>query len=299
MSNKIANKIRAYKKNKAKAIYTKKLLKERQEFIQKGQIPWSKGYNEFKVETIINNINNQELLNLFKLNKLPEGYGYRLDERVVEYPWILSNLSNNKEKLLDAGSTFNFDFIVNHRLIEQKDLTIYTFSPENKCFNERGISYVYGDLREMPFKDNWFDTIVSQSTIEHIDMDNSIYGYDISHNKDETKKSYEYIKAVKEMIRVLKNNGSLFITFPFGKFENHGFFQQFDKEMLEKIISLFEYQGIYNASFFKYLPDGWMNSNLIDCKDSESFNPHTGKGKKDDFAAHSRAICCIHFKKNK
>jgi ubiquinone/menaquinone biosynthesis C-methylase UbiE len=29
----------------------------------------------------------------------------------------------------------------------------------------------YGDLRVLPFKDNYFDEIVCQSTLEHIDMD--------------------------------------------------------------------------------------------------------------------------------
>jgi hypothetical protein len=85
------------------------------------------------------------------------------------------------------------------------------------------------------------------------------------------------------------------LTFPYGRFENHGFFQQFDNEMLERITFKMREMGSYEITFFKYLPDGWIVATQEDCNESESFNPHTGKGKKEDFAAHSRAICCIKF----
>jgi len=277
----------------------KKLLNERLSFLKNGQIPWSRGYSEYKLEVISKNINDTEILKTFNEKKIPKNYGYRLDERVVEYPWIFSKLPIGNFKVLDAGSTFNFDYIVNHSVIKDKDLTIFTYSPETNSFNNKRISYVYGDLRSLPFKDNYYDIIVSQSTIEHIDMDNSIYGYNINYNKELNKKSYEYLKAITEMIRVLKNNGSLLLTFPYGKFENHGFFQQFDTEMVGEIEKLFEGAGKYKLTYFKSLKEGWILSTKKECDNEESFNPHTGKGKKDDLAAHSRAICCVHFNKNK
>lgn len=278
-------------------ILTKKGKKEI-DFLSNGKIPWSKGYDEYKWELINSSINDSVLLESFSKNKLPENFGHRVDERVIEYPWIFSNLSNNEEKLLDAGSTFNFKQIVNHPNIASKELTIFTFAPEKNNFNNKGISYIYGDLRELPFGDNWFDTIVSQSTIEHIDMDNSIYGYDIVHNEEVDKKSYQYLIAVKEMIRVLKSGGSLLITFPYGKFENHGFFQQFDEEMLNRLLELFNNIGDFNCTFFKYSNDGWEFTEKEKLVDVISYNPHTGKGKLDDNAAHCRSVVCITFLKS-
>ena len=271
--------------------------KEKEDYINNGCIPWSKGYYEYKTEVISKNINDLDLIETINKNKVPEKFGYRLDERVIEYPWIISKLAKTKGKLLDAGSTFNFDFVVNHPIIKNKDLTIFTFAPEVNNFCDKSISYVFGDLRNMIFKDNAFDFVVSQSTIEHIDMDNSMYGYDLSFNKDTTSKSYEYIIAVREMIRVLKSKGTLLLTFPFGKFENHGFFQQFDTDMLNKILYLFKDIGTHEVTFFQYKNDEWNFANIEDVSDSESYNPHTGKGKKDDYAAHSRAIACIEFNK--
>ncbi|MEM9982535.1 MAG: hypothetical protein AAF734_08570, partial [Bacteroidota bacterium] len=143
----------------------------------------------------------------------------------------------------------------------------------------------------------YFDTIVSQSTIEHIDMDNRLYGYGTGVSNTNPQKSYEYLIAIREMLRILKAGGTLLLTFPFGKFENHGFFQQFDDEMLEKLLDEMKNLGTSQCSFFRYLPEGWTRCQQADCRDVISYNPHTGKGKGSDQAAHCRSICCIEFSK--
>jgi SAM-dependent methyltransferase len=261
------------------------------QYLKNGSIPWSKGYNEFKVLSIDKEINNPIS---FNENKIIKGYGRGVDERIIEYPWVISNLNKSKLKLLDAGSVFNYDFILKHPTISEKELFIQTYYPENNCFYKKRISYVYEDLRNIPFKNNFFDEVVCISTIEHIDMDNSIYGYSLPVNNTKLK-SYDYLNVINELVRVLKKNGILLLTFPFGKFENHGFFQQFDIEMVKRITELLQLEGKNEIIFFKYLKHGWILSNENDCSDCESYNPHTGVGKKDDNAAHSRAICCIKF----
>lgn len=269
-------------------------------FFKNGQIPWSEGYAVHKEETIIKSVSDAGILDEFSNKRVPINYGFRLDERIVEYPWIFANLQKNKTVFLDAGSTFNFEYLLNNELIENKEKYIYTFYPEDKSFNQKKISYVYGDLRDLPFKNDFFEEVVCQSTIEHIDMDNSMYGYDLKSTLDVvTSKSYEYLKVIDELLRVLKTNGQLLLTFPYGKFENHGFFQQFDIEMVVRITDKMKNLGGYELTFFKYLPEGWIVASQEECNDSESFNPHTQIGKKDDFAAHSRAICCVKFIKVK
>lgn len=285
-------------KRKIKEKEIKTLIKERKEYIRNGCIPWSKGYEAYKQDYISNAINDDKLINNIKNRSIPNDFGFRLDERAIEYPWIMSKLDENKCRILDAGSTFNYEFLINHKLIKNKDLTILTFAPEKNCFHDKRISYVYDDLRSLPFKKELFDVIISQSTIEHIDMDNSIYGYSLDYNKEVKKKSFEYIKAIKEMIRVLKPKGVLVLTFPFGKFENHGFFQQFDNEMLLKTVGLFKNLGIYEIDFFRYGKEGWRFANKGELKDVVSYNPHSGKGKLNDGAAHCRSIACINFIKN-
>ena len=274
------------------------VISQKDRYLKNGQIPWSEGYKEYKRDFIIHTLSTPEIHSKFENISNLKNFAYRLDERAVEYPWIFSKINFKNEKVLDAGSTFNFDFIVNHAKIKNKSLTIYTFAPENVSFNQNRISYVYGDLRDMYFKDEIFDIVISQSTIEHIGMDNSMYGYELDYNTNIETKSYQYLIAIKEMLRVLKPKGNLLLTFPYGKFENHGFFQQFDDEMTNRIFKLMEDNGKFKATYFKYLNSGWCFSTKNEVKYSESYNPHTGRGKKDDFAAHSRAIICIEFYKN-
>lgn len=265
-------------------------------FFKNRQIPWSEGYEAHKEKSIRLSISDPAILNEFSKKRVPVNYGYRLDERIVEYPWIFSNLKKSNTIFLDAGSTFNFDYLLNTELIENKEKFIYTFFPETRSYNHKRISYVYGDLRDLPFKNDFFEEIVCQSTIEHIDMDNSMYGYDLKSTLNiVTNKSYEYLKVIKELLRVLKTNGQLLLTFPFGKFENHGFFQQFDDEMLQRIFDLFEGKENIKTDYFKYEKEGWRFAERDELSQVESYNPHTGKGKSDDGAAHCRSIACIKF----
>lgn len=268
-------------------------------FIINGQ-PWSEGYSEYKLQYISNSLLDPSIVHMVSTKQIPGSFGIGLDDRVVEYPWIFAHLSKDQTIFLDAGSTFNYAYLLNHPQITAKYKYIATYFPERDNFNEKRISYVYCDLREMPFKDGLFEEIVCQSTLEHIDMDNSMYGYNLQNHAHRESKSYAYMQVINELIRVLKIGGTLLMTFPFGRFENHGFFQQFDSEMLQKMKDYIVTWGeIEENDFFRYTTDGWIFSHEQDCAESESYNPHTGRGKGTDGAAHSRAICCIKFTKTR
>jgi hypothetical protein len=266
-------------------------------YLKNGRVPWSEGYHDYKWDEIEKAITSADIIQKFKNSKI-QSFGLGIDERIIEYPWIFSALSDSAGRLLDAGSTFNFKTILDQPIIKKKELSIYTYYPEHRSFNENRISYLYGDLRLLPFRDNWFEEIVCHSTIEHIDMDNSMYGYELKGNPEPKDKSYKYLEVVNELVRVLKGNGKLLITFPFGRFENHGFFQQFDGEMLRKITEVMHSKGSYSLTFFRYFREGWKIVPQAECESLESYNPHTGIGKGEDGAAHSRGICCIHFIKS-
>ncbi|MBX9782839.1 MAG: class I SAM-dependent methyltransferase [Chitinophagaceae bacterium] len=278
------------------------VVKTRAEIIesykQAGSVPWSVGYNEHKWDTINEGISKKEIVKQFAGEKLIEEYGKGLDERVIEYPWLMSHIIPGKGTFLDAGSTFNFQLILDHPIMQDKDIYIYTYYPEVNNFASKRVSHVYGDLRELPFKDGYFDQVVCHSTLEHIDMDNSMYGYELVRSNATKGKSYEYLKVIKELERVVKPGGKVLLTFPYGKFENHGFFQQFDFEMVQQMEQLFTLSCTCRKAFALYKVDGWRFASQSDCEESFSFNPHTGQGKGDDNAAHSRAICFMEIKKN-
>ncbi|MBL0742456.1 class I SAM-dependent methyltransferase [Chryseolinea lacunae] len=262
------------------------------QYLTQGRVAWTTGYWEYRQDEIKKAIANASWNDVAVKNT-----GVGLDERIIEFPWIINHLRREASELLDAGSTLNHDYILDHPLLAQKKLSICTYNPEMPSFTERRISYVYDDLRHLPFRDQHFDEAVCISTLEHIDMDNSMYGYDIPNEAQAQVKSYDYLKVVAELNRVLKPGGLLLVTVPYGKHEAHGFFQQMDAEMIGRLADTLQPFGSLELTFFKYLKEGWSRATQQECNDAESYNPHTGKGLKNDGAAHSRAICCIEFTK--
>lgn len=263
------------------------------EYHASGRVPWSKGYADWREYEISRTIRDHNILNKIRDGFFPDGYGKGLDERIAEYGWLFSRMRSGSLNFLDAGSTFNFSYLLNTPQIENRSTYIYTYSPESPSFPERRISYVYGDLRSLPFRNEYFDEIICQSTLEHIDMDNSIYGYNLPSKHRGMGRSFEYLNVVYELVRVLRPNGQLMITVPFGAFEHHGFFQQFDNLMIERLLQPLCEAGDVHVNFLLYTPAGWIFSTQEGCSGAISYNPHTGVGKLNDGAAHCRSVCCV------
>lgn len=255
-----------------------------------GMKPWRRGYTSYKARAIRNAIFD----NNFKATELSQGHGFRLDERIVEYPWLFSRLPVTPGNLLDAGSVLNFDYILEHPTLETKKVFISTLAPEHFCFWNRGISYVYEDLRKSCFRDAHFDWIVSLSTIEHIGLDNTMLYTDESSKKENS--ASDYLAAVAEYHRMLKPGGVLYLSFPFGLHQNRGWFQIFDSEMVDKIIELFSPTSMHEFHY-RYASDGWQASTREASKDATYFDIHTEHDYGPDFAAASRAIVCLELVK--
>jgi SAM-dependent methyltransferase len=239
-------------------------------------------------------LSNEDLISRFRSNGfLPEEYGNRLDERVVEFPWVLSRLDFSESVLLDAGSALNFPCLTTHRALIQKQIVIYTLSPEEVIRDAR-ISYVYGDLRRTLFRDECFDEIVSISTLEHIGMDNTLlYSGDSRFNE---KRPEDYLLAVQEFRRLLKPGGRLFITVPYGVYENHGWLQQFDRAMVERVRRVFDGSRA-EVTYYRYNEDGWNVSTAEACADCRYFDIHRKSGYDPDYAAAARAVACLELVK--
>lgn len=267
-------------------------------YLRHGRKPWSKGYSDFKWQLIEKNINSSNLLNRFKNNlELPQFYGKNIDERIIEYPWLMSNLPEKSGDLLDAGSSLNHEQILNHQKLSNKKITIVNLTPEDRCFWQKA-SYIFVDLRQLAFLDNSFDIVVCISTLEHIGMDNTMI-YTKNKKYEESKKE-DYLRVVSELKRILKPEGVLFITVPFGKYQDFRFFQQFNQNMINQIIKVFKGKGVL-INYYKYSERGWDVSNAEECKNIEYFDiwqtrykdKNSSKDYDPDFAAAARAIACL------
>lgn len=270
-------------------------------YLCRGRLPYTIGYKEYRDRYVRKVIRNDEILEVFRAGQeLPAGFGVRLDERVVEYPWVLSRLGRYEEKsrCLDAGSTLNYEAMLQHPAVKRQKWTILTLFPETNCFWDLGISYVYEDLRSLPYQDERFDAVVSISAIEHVGMDNVFFATDNTYRENRPE---DYLRAVREMRRILRPGGSLFLTVPFGRYEHHGWLQQFDSGMLSALISEFRPQKV-NKTFFRYTERGWRLTTEGACSDL-SFshairNKHVvgferGPRFDPDFAPAARGVACI------
>lgn len=248
--------------------------------------PFAPGYQTAKRRLIESTIESDIFRNG---GDIPAGYGVALDERVVEYPWFFSRVAN-VGRILDAGSSFNYDFLLEKGPLKGADLTIMTLAPESRCYWYRRYSYVFGDLRKMFFSDATFDTVASISTIEHIGLDNAMLytGDPVDVESDENG----YVEAVREFRRVLKPHGTCLISVPFGKRDNLGWYQVFDQAMIERIVAAFQPRS-HRIDYFGYTVDGWSRGTAEALAHSTVYDMHSGKGWGSDLAASSRAVACL------
>jgi SAM-dependent methyltransferase len=225
-------------------------------------------------------LHNAAALERFRVSEpLPQGYGAGANERVVEIPWLLAH--EPRGRMLDAGSALNHSDYLDRLQPSVEELHIVTLTYEGTAHPERGISYVYADLRALPYRDAYFDTVASISTLEHIGMDNTGYGSDSVRASDPAQ---EVELAVRELTRVLEKGGRLFLTVPYGRREDHGTFRQFDRVELERLIASAEPSETSIAVYRAVEDRGWELSDLEQAADASY---------RTDFAAEAVACVCL------
>lgn len=244
-------------------------------YLRSDRRPWRRGYAHYRDQYLADVLRDPVRLDAFREGRpLPTGYGYRLDARVVEIPWALSRIAHRSGPLLDAGSSLNREAVLTAPALSTRALTIVTLAPETTCFWHLGASYVFGDLRELYFRDASFDDVVCISTIEHVGMDTSRYAP--TSDPSLQRGRMEFLEAIRELRRVLRPGGSLHITIPFGLYEDHGWLQQFDATLLDTLVAAFSPSGVAET-VFRYGAEGWALSDRAASATCRFFDVHRSK----------------------
>jgi SAM-dependent methyltransferase len=167
--------------------------------------------------------------------------------------------------VLDAGSVLNHRFILDHHALATATLHILTLAPEGEAQWQRGISYLYGDLRDIPIRDDFYDVIVCLSTLEHVGLDNEEYTGEPTDARDQRG---DFTPAIRELRRVLRPGGTLLLSVPYGVYENRSRIQQFDRALLQQAVDAFSSPKTVSATFFRYQEQGWQVAAQDECDDA-------------------------------
>ena len=256
-------------------------------YLLRGCLPWSPGYYTAKKKAICSAIDNGS----FKSGSaLPLNYGRSLDERVIEYPWLFDKLRRKSGRMLDAGSALNHGYLVKRSPIKDANLTIMTLAPEKRCFWNRKISYVFGDLRDPIFADFSFDVVVCISTLEHIGLNNSFL-----YTEDNSKKESDalgFLPVVTDFKRILSPGGECYLTVPYGKRGVHDWYQVFDAKLVQQVIETFQ-PSEHTVEYFGYSPKGWFRASAAEIKDAEFYDANKAPLPAFDSAAGARGVACL------
>ena len=160
-------------------------------------------------------------------------FGHGMDERILEFPLALEVCAFTKPgRVLDAGCALNHGYI--RKIFDPPVAALVHFTQsgekEEARFAGSQVSYVFGDLRAMPFPDAHFDRIVCISTLEHVGMDNGRYGSAAEQAPESS------LDAVQDLMRVLRPGGTLLITVPYGTPADLGWFRVFGPEDIAALI---------------------------------------------------------------
>jgi len=149
-------------------------------------------------------------------------------QRAIEYSWLLRNLNaiDRESLVLDVGCS---ESLLSHELIARGfrvvgiDIRDYPFENKHLVFLKRNVI-------DTKLPNDLFDAIIIVSTIEHIGLE--AYGQSIHDTRGD-------IEALKELKRILKPRGTIFVTTPYvgnSELRIDSFERKYNRERLRELI---------------------------------------------------------------
>tara|TARA_Y100001970_G_C14250665_1_gene871579 strand:+ start:2106 stop:2933 length:828 start_codon:yes stop_codon:yes gene_type:complete len=242
----------------------------------------------FEISRILDNIKKKKYSNDFFIESISDKINR--DERCVEIPYALSRYAGQKN-ILEIGLSLADINLVKSQILLKKytnaNLCACDIVDINRVKNrfielDEDVSLEYEfsqtDVRKTSYNDSIFDFIFLISTLEHVGFDefdannssNSVFLRDkiVPKNLPIYEDCNEDVNALIELSRILKKNGSIIITLPFGKRgicllkDSKNLFSMYKEYSYEAWKKLISKTGltIVESSFFSYDKKfGWIN----------------------------------------
>ncbi len=205
-------------------------------------------------------------------------YGVGDSERCVEIPWSMARY-RGESRVLDAG----YANAEPRYLRARNGLKIpCLIGLDMAAVPQAGITGVAGDALASPFSVEVFDLIFAISVVEHVGRDNSLY-----FDRERPAQELGDLAAASHLASLLRPDGRLLITVPFGRLEDHGWFVQYDLRRLEALEAQVEAGGceLTLAEYYSYSAEGWTGP--VDPRTLSEMAYRTGFG--------AGAVACLEF----
>jgi len=134
---------------------------------------------------------------------------------------------------------------------------VYGVDVSNYKLTHPNFTFVKEDIRSTSSPNNFFDMVIAISTIEHTGL--GYYGDKLDRHGDK--------KAIKEIFRILKNNGKFIITLPFGKKSINSWYRAYDKKLINELLPHFR---VRKMKFFVKKPNYWLQSKISEAEEIEN-----------------------------
>lgn len=222
-----------------------------------------------------------------------------VDERVVEYGWLfhrMRDLRAGAERVLDAGSVLNYRPILEAwRASAFPPVSIVTLAYEGHAFPDAAVRYEFADLRHLPYRDEWFPVVLCLSTIEHVGLDNRIYGAAREQAPSPTR---EAVNALQELRRVTRRGGTLLLSVPYGASSNRGWFRVFDGRDLEPLLAAPGWETP-RVRYFRASRDGWRECEAAEAETAGYNEPPQRPGQRTapTWVAGAEAVALVEMRR--
>lgn len=267
-----------------------RLRAKSERWIKNGRIPGTNGYSSARWRAIERGLAEPQ----------SQGFGYGdagLDERVVEYPWAFHRLRSRwppGTPILDAGSVLNHPRILAYCRREGiHPISIVTLHYEGRAEVSDEVRYEFADLRHLPYRDGWFSSVICLSTLEHVGMDNRMYGDSASGSESPT---HEALRAMQELRRVTQVGGLLLLSVPFGARDHRPWIRIVDGDALRSLVQAPGWR-VDDTRIVRATRDGWRESTVADSETAGYNEPargrHAGKRSAPEWVAAAEAVALV------
>lgn len=175
------------------------------------------------------------------------------DSRIVETSLMFNNIPLLKKRILDVGCRYSLLSIQLASLgHEVHGIDINNYKRKHPNFHFRK-----ADILESKYRRNYFDIVVSLSTIEHIGLG----------RYNDRKNAKGDIDTIKEIYRITKPGGQILITLPFGKPVDTDWYRVYNTERVLELLIGFKINKEY---VFRDKNGSWIPAVASDVENIDS-----------------------------